>query len=194
MENTIVHLIGKPGVGKYTTGLELARRTGARLVDNHSIANPILNPYGANGTQQLPAAIWKPVGVVRAAVLETIRTLTPPGMSFIFTNFIRADDPGEYAVFEEFVELAAARGSLYVPVILTAPVDVIVERIVREDRKARMKLVDPVLGATFATEVPEFSTAHPNALVLDNSGGSAADSATAILDWVESCARRSPGA
>ena len=41
MEPTIFHLLGSPGVGKYTIGKALAEATGARLVDNHSIANVI---------------------------------------------------------------------------------------------------------------------------------------------------------
>ncbi len=86
---TFFHLIGNPGVGKYTVGAELARLTGARLVDNHSIANVIFNVISPDGLTPLPAGIWERVGRVRAAVLDTIVHLAPPELSFVFTNYGR---------------------------------------------------------------------------------------------------------
>src|SRR3970282_972789 len=81
-ENSIIALIGKPGVGKFTIGSVLAQMTGARLVDNHSINNVIFNAIAADGVSQLPPEIWVQVGRVRAAVLETVATIAPRHLSF----------------------------------------------------------------------------------------------------------------
>ena len=117
METTIYHLIGPPAVGKYTIGKELAARSGARLVDNHSVANVLFNLLDQDGVTPLPDAIWPLVGQVRAAVIETLLTVSPPHLSFVFTNFMRGEDEREYAVFLEMVAVAAARQSLFVPVL-----------------------------------------------------------------------------
>ena len=106
-------------MGKYTVGAELARLTGARLVDNHSIANVIFNVIGTDGVSPLPEGIWERVGQVRAAVLDTIVHLSPPHLSFVFTNYMRGEDAAEYAIFLEFVAIAEIRHSLYLPVLLT---------------------------------------------------------------------------
>lgn len=179
----IFHLIGKPGVGKYTVGSELARRTGARLVDNHSIANVIFNVINPDGVTPLPEGIWPRVGQVRAAVLDTIVHLSPPGLSFVFTNYMRGDDAAEYAIFEEFAAIAALRRSTFVPVILSCETAELVRRIVRPDRRERMKLIDPIEGARLNDRVPQFAPNHPNALHLDVTHTAPQETAQAIINW-----------
>lgn len=184
MQSTIFHLIGKPGVGKYTIGSELARLTGARLVDNHSIANVIFNLINADGITPLPAGIWSRVSQVRAAVLDTLVHVSPPDLSFVLTNFIRGDDDAERVAFMEVAAVAEARGSIFVPVILSCETPELVRRIVQPDRRARMKLVDPVQGARLNDDVPQFQSDLPNTLELDVSRTPARDAAQAIVDWV----------
>ena len=169
-------------MGKYTVGAELARLTGARLVDNHSIANVIFNVIGTDGVSPLPEGIWERVGQVRAAVLDTIVHLSPPHLSFVFTNYMRGEDAAEYAIFLEFVAIAEIRHSLYLPVLLTCETPEVVTRIVRPDRRQRMKLVDPIQGARM-NEEPRFETDHPNALRLDTTTMAPADTAQAIINW-----------
>ncbi|MGH2634057.1 MAG: hypothetical protein ACRDG3_11655, partial [Tepidiformaceae bacterium] len=147
LPSVVYHLIGRPGVGKYTIGVELSRLTGARLVDNHSVANVIFNLINPDGVTPLPHGVWSRVGQVRAAVIDTLINLAPRELSFVFTNFIRGEDAAEYAAFMELVDAAAARGSVFVPIVLSCDTGELVQRIVRPERRARMKLVDPVEGA-----------------------------------------------
>lgn len=184
MQSAIFHLIGKPGVGKYTIGTELARITGARLVDNHSINNVLFNLVNQDGITPLPATIWSRVGQIRAAVLDTLVHVSPPELSFVFTNFMLGEDDAEYAAFLELVAVADARGSTFVPVILACETGELVRRIVRPDRRARLKLIDPVAGARLNDEVPQFRTDHPNLLELDVSHTPPNDAARAIADWL----------
>jgi hypothetical protein len=190
METTIFHLIGRPGVGKYTVGTELARRTGARLVDNHSIANVLFNLLDQDGVKPLPDGIWPLVGQVRATVIETLLRVSPRHLSFVFTNYMRGEDEAEYAVFLEMVAVAEARASLFVPVILSCETPELVTRIVQDDRRARMKLVDPVLGAHFNDDVPQFTSDHPNTLELDVTHTRPDAAARAIIDWRDEIAGR----
>lgn len=187
LENTVIVLVGKPGVGKFTIGSLLAQMTGARLVDNHSINNVLFNVLDVDGVTPLPREIWHQAGRVRAAVLDTIATIAPPQLSYIFTNYLIGEDKAEYAAFLQLAALAEGRGAPFVPVILHCRTEELVKRIVTTDRRVRMKLIDPVLGARINDEVPQFSTDHPNLLELDVSDRAPEDAAGVILDWVKRC-------
>jgi tRNA A37 threonylcarbamoyladenosine biosynthesis protein TsaE len=43
LDNTIFYLIGPAGVGKLTVARAIAALTGARIVDNHTVNNPIFD-------------------------------------------------------------------------------------------------------------------------------------------------------
>lgn len=186
MQSTIFHLIGKPGVGKFTIGSALAVATGARLVDNHSIANVIFNVLDQDGIKPLPEGVWSYVRMVRRAALDAIIDLSPAELSFVFTNYLAGESESEMAVFDEAVAVAEARGSLFVPVILSCETPELVRRIVSPARKERMKLIDPVQGARLNDEVPQFSTDHPNVICLDVTRMPPEESARIIIDWAAS--------
>lgn len=188
LENTMIHLIGSPGAGKYTIARALVAKTGARLIDNHSIANVIFNVLNVDGITPLPPSVWVRVGRVRAAVFDAITNLSPPAMSFVFTNYIRGDDPADVAVFEEFLALAAKRGAAYVPVLLSCETPELLRRIVQPDRAARMKLIDPVEGARINDEIPPFETDHANVLRLDVTALAPDAAAATTIAWAERCA------
>ena len=188
MPSIVYHLIGRPGVGKYTIGTEVARLSGARLIDNHSIANVIFQLLDVDGVRPLPDGVWARVGKVRAAVLDTLANLSPPELSFVFTNFIRGEDQEEYANYLEFVAVAAKRGSTFVPVVLSCETWELERRIVQTERKLRMKLVDPIEGARLNEETPQFRTDHPNLLELDVTRMPAVEAAAAIVAWGGRCA------
>ena len=185
MPPTIFHLIGPPAVGKYTIGKELAALSGAKLVDNHSIANVIFQVLDQDGIKPLPKGVWRRVGVVRQAVLDAIIHLSPDHLSFIFTNYLRGESEAEMAVFEEMVALADTRRSLFVPVVLSCRTEEVVRRVGQPSRRERMKLLDPVQAAEM-NEGPPFETTHPNLLRLDVTETPAADSARRIFAWAES--------
>ena len=187
MASVVYHVIGRPGVGKYTIGSELSRLTGARLIDNHSINNVIFQLLEVDGVTRLPEGVWSRVDQVRAAVLDTLASVSPPELSFVFTNFIRGEDEVEYAVFMEFVGASVSRGRVFVPVVLSCETGELVRRIVRPERKARMKLVDPIEGARLNDETPQFRTDHPNLLELDVTRRPTGEAAAAIAAWGGRC-------
>ena len=185
MRPTIFHLIGTPGTGKYTIGRELAALTGARLVDNHSINNVLFNLLDQDGIKPLPREIWPRVLKIRRVVLDTLTHVSPPHMSFIFTNHIRGQDDAEYALFLENVAVAEARNSLFVPVLLHCETSQLMNRIGTESRKQRMKLIDPAEAARLNDFVPPFETDHPNFLKLDVTSIPPDEAARRIAAWAE---------
>jgi hypothetical protein len=189
-QTTIVHLIGNPAVGKYTIGKELARTTGARLVDNHSIANVIFNVIGADGVTPLPKEVWPYVLQVRRAALDALIHVAPPSLSFVLTNYLRGEDPAETAAFEELVAVAEVRGSVFVPVILSCATEEIRRRTPSPSRVERMKLINPQEAARMNDEGAGFETDHPNLLRLDTTSVPPEESARRIAAWAAECVVR----
>ena len=185
MAPVIFQLIGTPAAGKYTIGKRVAELTGARFIDNHSIANVIFNAIAPDGVTPLPATIWPRVGQVRAAVLDTIRHVAPPELSYVFTNYLQGGSATELAAFEDMVQLAADRQSLFVPVLLRCQTNELMQRAANESRVERMKLIDPILIAHMNDEIPLFETDHPNSLLFDTTSRPPAESARIIVEWAE---------
>src|SRR6266850_6504051 len=113
LDNTLVLLIGFAGTGKYTIGRELCERTGAKLVDNHLIANPIFTVVNADGVTPLPAGVWDKIKQIRRTVYDAIREMSPPEMSFVLTVEWRESNPADHQAFTDLERVAAARRSRF---------------------------------------------------------------------------------
>ncbi|WP_339095345.1 AAA family ATPase [Deinococcus sp. VB142] len=178
----LFHLIGPPGSGKRTVGLALSRLTGAALMDNHLINDPIFTAWGADGHKPLPPEIWAFTRRVREIVLEAVAA-APAEVSHIFTNYL-ADLPGEAEFIDRFAALARERGARFVPVYLTCPTEELRRRMPLPERRARLKLSDPArLQATLdengVLPVPD------GMLTLDTSQMTPEQAARAILTFAE---------
>ncbi|WP_135228139.1 hypothetical protein [Deinococcus fonticola] len=137
----LYYLIGPPGSGKRTIGKELSRLTGAALIDNHLINDPVFIALGGNRHREAwPENVWEMVGQVYRAVLEAVK-LAPHEVSHIFTNYL-ADDPNEPKAIERLRELAAARDAQFLPVYLTCPVTALERRMGSPERAEREKIND----------------------------------------------------
>lgn len=182
----MVHLIGPPGVGKYTIGSAVARALGARLVDNHSITNVIFNLVAPDGVAPISDAVWSRVSEVRAVVIDTLMNVAPGHLSYVFTNVLRGNEPADEAIYEEFRAVAEVRGSVFVPVGLSCATPELQRRAVGEDRRARMKLIDPEAVGRFNDLTAPFRASHPNWLSLDVTETAPGEAAGRILAWVQS--------
>lgn len=180
MEATIFYLLGFPGVGKYTIAKELSRLTGARVVDNHYILNPIFGLIEQDGLAPLPPKVWDYCYQVHHAVYGTIRELSPRQWSFVFTNGLVHGDPESESLYRNVLETARVRGSRLVPVRLTCDPAEHLRRITEPQRRERMKTID-------AVEIEDFSRRelyrpdHPDTLTLDITALSPAEAAQAIV-------------
>jgi len=184
LQNTVIVLMGFAGTGKYTIGRELAERIGAKLIDNHLINNSLFTAIDADGVKPLPPQIWPKVTRARQLVYETIRELSPPGLSFIFTIQLIEEDPRDHAGFADLLDLAADRDSLFVPVRLICEVEELCRRIVSPARAAMLKQITPAAARERATSKSVLNPSHPHLLTLDVTEKSATESAEEILKHV----------
>ncbi|MDT5059886.1 MAG: hypothetical protein QOH63_345 [Acidobacteriota bacterium] len=185
LDTTIIILIGFAGTGKYTIGRVLSERTGARLVDNHLINNPIFTVVNADGVSRLPPAVWDKVKEIRRLVYDAIREISPPELSFIFTLELRESDKAAHQAFLDLEELAAARESLLVPVRLICDVEELCRRVVDPARVERLKEISPELAREKCAEHSVLNPKHENVRTIDVTGKSPAESADAIMHEIE---------
>ena len=185
LENTIVALIGFAGTGKYTIARELCELTGAKLIDNHLINNPIFKVVNADGITPLPPGIWDKVKNVRAIVYEAIRELSPPRLSFVFTIELFESSTGDQRAFVDLEQLAADRSSLFVPVRLICDVEELCRRVADPTRVQMMKSISPELARKKSVNETVLNSNHPNILTIDVTQKAARESADAILAHVE---------
>ncbi len=184
LENTIVALIGFAGTGKYTIGRELCERTGARLIHNHLINNPIFAVVNADGVTHLPPGVWDRVREIRATVYQAIRELSPPEMSFVITTELRESNPLDHLAFQNLAELAAARQSRFVPIRLICGVEELCRRVANPERIAMLKSISPELARKKSLEDEVLNVHHSNLRTLDVTKRSASGSVDAILDEI----------
>jgi hypothetical protein len=167
LDNTIILLMGFAGTGKYTIGRGLSELTGAKLVDNHLINNPIFTVVDADGVHQLPAPVWDKVKQIRRLVYDSIREFSPPNLSFIFTMELRQNNPADHFSFVELKKLARARGSLFVPFRLVCDVEELCRRVVSPERAERLKEISPERARKKSAEDMVLNPIHPNLRTID---------------------------
>lgn len=165
--STVFYLLGFPGVGKYTVAKEISRLTGAKIVDNHYVLNPIFGLIEQDGVTPLPPKVWDYAWQVHDAVSGVIRELSPRSWSFVFTNAIVDGDPESDQLFAEVAEIARLRESLFVPVRLLAEVEELQRRVVRPERRERMKAASAEEARKIHAQHEVYKPDHPNTLTLD---------------------------
>jgi len=166
-ENTIIYLLGYPGTGKYSIGKEICRQYPEfHLVDNHLINNPLFSIIKADGITPLPKTIWKNVGKIWDAVLDTMVNISPKNFSFVMTNALFKSEE-EIAWYNEVAQMASTRDSLFIPIVLTISLEEHKKRISTQERKDRFKDINPELPNQCAKENNLFIPSHPNLFMLD---------------------------
>lgn len=191
MGASLVYLIGYPAAGKYTIARELAAVMAEReqhmvVVDNHHINNVVFAVIDTDGKKSLPAEVWTHVAEVRSAVLAAIRDVAPRDWSYVFTNVLLAGLPPDERAIVELAELAEARRSAYVPVLLRCDTEELERRIVTPERHERLKWVDPV-GLRGLVERSKLVDVSPfeHALELEVTTMPPQEAAAAIADHLE---------
>jgi hypothetical protein len=102
----------------------------------------ILRLVTNEGSIAVPDAVWPQVAKVREAVLETIASLAPRGISYIFTYAGSDEDPADRKAFEDYHTAALRRGSRFLSVRFLCGEEELVRRIQSAERKGK-KLTDP---------------------------------------------------
>jgi hypothetical protein len=180
---SIVYLLGYPGVGKYTVGRELARRTGAALIDNQVINHPILTLFNWDGKSQLPPGTLDRAAPIRDAVLTALEEIAPLSMSYVFTNVL-ADEPEAIALYERIKRVALSRSSLFVPVMLTCALEVQLGRVGSDERVRRFKISDPEGVQRLMAAGPLYVPDDPALLTLDTTTSPPQYTASLIVEAI----------
>ena len=191
IENAFIYLIGIPAVGKYSTAKEIARLSGAKVVDNQVVNLPIFSIVGYDGKDKpaIPPESWRYIGKIRQAVLSFIRDNAPAGASFVFTNVLD-DSPGDRRLFRQIQRIARHRGGVFIPVFLTCSDGEIRRRKRNADRRERLKDTDTSNIRYYLEEFKGLSISHPNALNIDTTDSSPAQTAKRILKHVRGVTSR----
>ena len=167
MKNTIIYLIGHYGVGKLTIARQICAATDARLFDNHLINNVIFSLIRADGKTPLPEAVWDMIHVIRGQAFKAMEDLTSPETSFVLTNCLLEDYPGDRATYEQVQAVAARRGNIFLPVLLTASDAAYASRVNTPERAERLKHTDVESAGHKRRMEPLLRIDHPNRLDLD---------------------------
>lgn len=175
---TIIYLIGKPGVGKYTVAKTLAANHGFIVCDNQLINNPIFELLAYDGYTKIPDFAWDTIARIRAEVLDFLSKNTQN--SYVLTNCL-ADTEEDQQLYEQVQKMAGARGSLFIPVQLEISKEEHLKRLMRPERRERWKSIDPSDAEDNGLLI---SISHPNLFSLNVSNLSPEDAAEAIMNHV----------
>ncbi|MCW5721321.1 MAG: hypothetical protein KIS86_09280 [Devosia sp.] len=167
MNNTIIYLIGHYGVGKLTIARQICSLTGARLFDNHLANNVVFSLIREDGATPIPDTAWDIIMTIRRQALIAMADIARPEACFVLTNALMEDDPLDRPAFNEVVEVARKRRSVFVPVILSATDAAHAERIPSAEREERLKMTDVAGAALVRARRPLLRIDHPNRLDLD---------------------------
>ncbi len=186
LDNTLVLLIGFAGTGKYTIGRELCHRTGAKLVDNHLIANPVFTVVDADGITPLPREVWAKLKEIRGIVYDSIRELSPANLGFVLTMELRENNPNDHSAIDDLEKLAAARKSLFVPIRLVCDVEELCRRVADPKRRERLKEISVDNARRKSAEDAVLKPKHANLRTIDVTAKSPSETADAIMREVDS--------
>jgi hypothetical protein len=177
---TVIYLIGKPGVGKYTIARSLIRYDFV-VCDNQLINNPIFELLNYDGLTPIPEFAWDAITKIREVVLDFVAI--EKNNNYVFTNVLLNDD-ADKALYEQVKQTAIKRGSLFVPVKLAISKEEHLKRVTQPTRRQRWKSVDPN-EVEDRKSLLEFE--DPNLLILDVSNLSADAVAQSIMLHIELC-------
>lgn len=182
----IIHINGYPGVGKLTIAEILARKLGARLLDNHSIYNVALAL-----TEFKSPEYYDTIRTVREIAYRRVLDL-PAGIPVILTNAHFADSTWGNECWDAVVDLSRSRGAALLIVVLECSREENARRIQGLDRASKRKPRDPGMFRGNAEGRPLLDRDGDHLLRLDITELRAEESASRIEEWVLSVSHATP--
>ena len=180
MRNCIIYLIGFIGVGKLTTAREICKQDQSfRLFDNHA-ANNVIFSLVRDGQNPLPKGVWDSIHQVRAVMYGAIVNIAPHDYNYVLTNALMQDDPGDRLVYKSVEDMAARRGSRFLPVRLLCSELENKNRIVSPEREVQQKKIT-LDGVAEWHQGQVLIPDHPHTMSIDVSNSTPTESAAKIL-------------
>lgn len=169
----LVFLYGPPGVGKYTIGLELAGRTGFRLLHNHLTVNLVSAVF------ERDSEIW--LRMLRSIRRQILAESARHNVNLLVTSVFDGTTENIEA-WRTMLEPVEAQGGSVLFVQLTCERDELFRRVEQESRRTLDKLVDPVRLSELLERFDMFSALpFGKHLCLDITHVVPSDAATAII-------------
>jgi tRNA uridine 5-carbamoylmethylation protein Kti12 len=170
-EPRLIFLYGPPAVGKLTVAKAIAERRPFRILHNHLTSDPVAQvlPFGSD-------AFWRVVGRFRR---DLVGVAAEEGIDLVYTYVFA---PGDEQHVAEIVAAYEKPGGVVTFVQLLAPRDVLLRRVLEEDRKQHGKPTDVETLTRLLDEYGDFtSLAARESMTLDLATMSAADAADEII-------------
>lgn len=186
-ENIIIFLMGFAGCGKLTTAKELVKHSNFKLVDAHTISNPILNLIDLNNgilNNDIPNGVWDRVAPIRDAILDTIENLSPEYYSFVFTCEMIKDDAYSKLFFSMVKKVAVSRKALLIPVRLMCDEAALVQRVQNVDRALNCKTTDFQRSIRQSKNEEVFFSGEPAEISINNTHLSPKEVSDQILSYI----------
>ncbi len=163
---SVIYLLGSLAVGKFTVAKAIAEINGAVVVDNQLINLPIFSLLPGWPDALVTEGMWREIDVVRDAVFRTIEEVTPHSVSYVLTNALE-DEPGAYVLYERVKRIAASRGSLFLPVVLTCDREEQLRRITDPSRTQRLKTDNRQRAKEYLENTTSFVPIEDSLLTID---------------------------
>ena len=173
----IVHLNGWPGSGKLTVARVVARKLGARLLDNHT-----LHDVAGRLCERHTPEYWELYYQVRDVAYKRIRAL-PSQEVIVMTNALTLESERERQVWAAVKALALDRGVPLVAITLQCALDENVRRIASEDRRHR-KLTDPMPLIEWRSALTLLTDGSVQSLTIDNTNKNPEQVADEIVGFI----------
>lgn len=186
-KNTLVLLMGFPGVGKRTIGDVLARKMPARFSDHHCVVDPIMKLFGDDYEAQwtYTAEMWEKINEALEVYLSTISDVCAIDDNFIITEMMFDKDPYHQIYYKKVLNVAKKRNAHFFPIRLICLEDELIKRVTSEDRKKYLKTRDAELSQKRSRELEVFYTHHKNEITIDNTDLSPDDVADKIIEHIK---------
>jgi hypothetical protein len=163
---SIIYLLGPLAVGKFTIAKAIAEINGAAVVDNQLINLPIFSLLTGWPDAEVTEGMWREIDFVRDAVFRTIEGVAPCSVSYVLTNALE-EEPEAYVLYERVKKIAASRGSLFLPVVLTCDLEEQLRRIPDPSRTQRLKTDDRERAKEYLESTTFFTPSEEDLLTID---------------------------
>jgi predicted kinase len=168
----LLFLYGPPATGKLTVAQELSRLTGYPVFHNHLTRDLVQSIY--------PEDVMSHYDLVDTLREDVIRYCASHDTDLIFTYVY--DGPDDDGVVAQRVKTVTENGGHVLFVELTAPREVLLERVANESRKVHKKLVDADLLASLLDTKAFPSVPYEDILKIDTSVMGPLQAARTIAD------------
>lgn len=160
-QSTIIYLMGKPGVGKYTIAQAIAKKYGFIICDNQLINNTIFELLQYDGYSKIPDFAWDSIDKIRKEILTFL--IKVPDKNYLLTNYL-AETNEDRGIYVQVENMAKSRGSTFIPVKFELTKDEHLIRVTNPERRKRWKSIDPQYAEDNEACL---SIHHPNLLALE---------------------------